>query len=162
MKLRLVTVITGLGLMLPVVLACLPSTGWIDSCSGSVIGVNAQIESNSNDNAGVGFAIPIDAVKSVADTIISGGTVQHAYLGVQIGDTSAGTGAQVTRVVSGLSGAASQLASTDRRPVDSTPAGATIFGVEASRIVKKPGCTSSRGASQTPLERMYVGGASRP
>ena len=27
--------------------------------------------------------------------------MQHAYLGVQIGDTTAGTGAQVTRVVSG-------------------------------------------------------------
>ena len=49
---------------------------------GEVIGVNAQIESNSNDNAGVGFAIPIDAAKWVADTIISGGTVQHAYVGV--------------------------------------------------------------------------------
>jgi putative serine protease PepD len=72
----------------------------IDS-SGKVIGVNAQIESNSNDNAGVGFAIPIDAVKNVADTVIAGKTVQHAYLGVQISDTADDTGAQVSRVVSG-------------------------------------------------------------
>jgi putative serine protease PepD len=72
----------------------------IDS-SGKVIGVNAQIESNSNDNAGVGFAIPIDAVKDVAETVISGKTVQHAYLGVQISDTADDTGAQVSRVVSG-------------------------------------------------------------
>jgi putative serine protease PepD len=77
------------------------SGGPLLDSSGKVIGVNAQIESNSNDNAGVGFAIPIDAVKSVADTIISGGTVQHAYLGVSIGDTSDETGAQVSRVVSG-------------------------------------------------------------
>jgi putative serine protease PepD len=77
------------------------SGGPLLNSSGAVIGVNAQIESNSNDNAGVGFAIPIDAVKSVADTIISGGTVQHAYLGVQIADTNDNTGAQVTRVVSG-------------------------------------------------------------
>ena len=77
------------------------SGGPLLDSSGKVIGVNAQIESNSNDNAGVGFAIPIDAVKSVADTVISGGTVQHAYLGVSIGDTADDTGAQVSRVVSG-------------------------------------------------------------
>ncbi|MES1248072.1 MAG: trypsin-like peptidase domain-containing protein [Actinomycetota bacterium] len=77
------------------------SGGPLLNSAGAVIGVNAQIESNSNDNAGVGFAIPIDSVKSVADTIISGGTVQHAYLGVQIADAANGAGAQVTRVVSG-------------------------------------------------------------
>jgi putative serine protease PepD len=77
------------------------SGGPLLNTAGDVVGVNAQIESNSNDNAGVGFAIPIDAVKAVADTIISGGTVQHAYLGVQIADTSGSSGAQVTRVVSG-------------------------------------------------------------
>ena len=77
------------------------SGGPLLDSSGKVIGVNAQIESNSNDNAGVGFAIPIDAVKSVADTIISGGTVQHAYAGVSIGDTTNNTGAQVSRVVGG-------------------------------------------------------------
>jgi putative serine protease PepD len=77
------------------------SGGPLLDATGKVIGINAQIESNSNDNAGVGFAIPIDSVKSVADTIISGGTVQHAYAGVSIGDTSDDTGAQVSRVVSG-------------------------------------------------------------
>jgi putative serine protease PepD len=73
----------------------------IDAATGKVIGVDAQIESNSNDNAGVGFAIPIDAVKSVADTVISGKTVQHAYLGVRIGDASTGAGAEVGNVVGG-------------------------------------------------------------
>ncbi|HEY3542644.1 MAG TPA: trypsin-like peptidase domain-containing protein [Gaiellaceae bacterium] len=77
------------------------SGGPLLNTSGQVIGVNAQIESNSNDNAGVGFAIPIDAVKDVADTVIAGKTVQHAYLGVQIGDTSSDTGAQVAKIVSG-------------------------------------------------------------
>jgi putative serine protease PepD len=73
----------------------------IDAATGKVIGVDAQIESNSNDNAGVGFAIPIDAVKNVASTVIAGKTVQHAYLGVQIGDASNGAGAEVGKVVSG-------------------------------------------------------------
>jgi putative serine protease PepD len=46
----------------------------------------------------VGFAIPSDAVKSVANTLIAGQAVQHAYLGVQIGDSPSGTGAVVSTV----------------------------------------------------------------
>jgi putative serine protease PepD len=74
------------------------SGGPLLNMSGQVIGVNAQIESDSGGNDGVGFAIPSDAVKSVANTLIAGQTVQHAYLGVQVGDSSSGTGAQVTTV----------------------------------------------------------------
>jgi len=77
------------------------SGGPLLDLSGDVIGVNAQIDSNSNDNAGVGFAIPIDAVKDVADTVIAGKTVQHAYLGVEIGDAPNGAGAQIQTVRSG-------------------------------------------------------------
>jgi putative serine protease PepD len=74
------------------------SGGPLLNVSGQVIGVNAQIESDSGGNDGVGFAIPSDAVKSVANTLIAGQTVQHAYLGVQVGDSSSGTGAEVTTV----------------------------------------------------------------
>jgi putative serine protease PepD len=74
------------------------SGGPLLNMSGQVIGVNAQIESDSGGNDGVGFAIPSDAVKSVANTLIAGQTVQHAYLGVQVGDSSSGSGAQVTTV----------------------------------------------------------------
>jgi putative serine protease PepD len=77
------------------------SGGPLLDLSGDVVGVNAQIDSNSNDNAGVGFAIPIDAVKGVADTLIAGKTVQHAYLGVQIADAASGAGAQVAEVKNG-------------------------------------------------------------
>jgi len=76
------------------------SGGPLLNSSGEVIGVNAQIESDSGGNDGVGFAIPIDAVKSVANTLIAGGTVQHAYLGVQIGDAPNGGGAQIGSVKS--------------------------------------------------------------
>jgi putative serine protease PepD len=73
------------------------SGGPLLNSSGQVIGVNAQIESDSGGNDGVGFAIASDAVKSVADTIIAGGKVEHAYLGVTIGTASSG-GAQVSSV----------------------------------------------------------------
>ncbi len=49
---------------------------------GKVIGVNAQIQSDSGGNDGVGFAIPSDTVRSVASQLISSGRVEHAYLGI--------------------------------------------------------------------------------
>ena len=75
------------------------SGGPLFNSSGEVIGINAQIESDSGGNDGVGFALPINASKKVADTIIAGGKVQHAYLGISVGDTTSGTGAQIERVV---------------------------------------------------------------
>jgi S1-C subfamily serine protease len=49
---------------------------------GHVIGVNAQIQSDSGGNEGVGFAIPSNTVKSVATQLIGSGKVEHAFLGV--------------------------------------------------------------------------------
>ena len=72
----------------------------IDVATNSVIGINDQIESDSNDNAGVGFSVPINTAKHVADTLIAGGTVKHAYLGVTITDAASG-GVQIGCVVSG-------------------------------------------------------------
>ena len=56
---------------------------------GHVIGVNAQIESDSGGSDGVGFAIPSNTIKSIASQLISSGKAQHAYLGVELGDTAA-------------------------------------------------------------------------
>jgi S1-C subfamily serine protease len=49
---------------------------------GRVIGVNAQIESESGGSDGVGFAIPSNTVRSVATQIVDTGEAEHAYLGV--------------------------------------------------------------------------------
>jgi putative serine protease PepD len=77
------------------------SGGPLLNATGQVVGVNVQIDSNSNGSEGVGFATPIDTVKGIAETLISGGKVQHAYLGIQVGDASGNAGAQVSCVVSG-------------------------------------------------------------
>jgi putative serine protease PepD len=75
------------------------SGGPLLDADGNVIGVNAQIESDSGGNDGVGFAIPSSIVQSVAQQLISSGKVQHAYLGVQLTDSSGGAG--VAQVSSG-------------------------------------------------------------
>jgi len=60
------------------------SGGPLLNADGSVIGVNAQIESESGGNVGIGFAIPIDTVKDVAGQLIKEGKVEHAYLGIEM------------------------------------------------------------------------------
>jgi len=62
------------------------SGGPLLNARGQVIGVNTQIETGNElerGNVGIGFAVPIDTVKSVAAQIIRNGKVEHAYLGVQ-------------------------------------------------------------------------------
>ena len=77
------------------------SGGPLLTTDGTVIGIDAQIDSDSGGNDGVGFAIPINAAKSVADTLIAGGKVEHAYLGIKVGDSTSPVGAQVSSVISG-------------------------------------------------------------
>ena len=87
------------------------SGGPLVDANGAVIGINTAIASlggTSAGNIGVGFAIPVDEVKSVADQLISGKTPQHALLGVQISDDPAG-GAAVTSVTSNSSAAKAGL-----------------------------------------------------
>ena len=57
----------------------------IDS-SGKVIGVNSQIESSSEGNVGIGFAVPIDTASEVAQQLIADGQVHHAFLGISGSD----------------------------------------------------------------------------
>ena len=61
------------------------SGGPLLDANGRVVGVNAQIQGGTVDaNVGVGFAIPSDTARSVADQLIAHGKVQHAVLGVQV------------------------------------------------------------------------------
>ncbi|HEX8465712.1 MAG TPA: Do family serine endopeptidase, partial [Abditibacterium sp.] len=53
---------------------------------GRVIGVNNAIYSESGGNQGIGFAIPVNTARNVADKIARDGRVRRAYLGVSIGN----------------------------------------------------------------------------
>lgn len=48
---------------------------------GEVIGINTAIRA---DAAGIGFAIPIDKVKVIKDTLAAGKQVPHPYVGIQM------------------------------------------------------------------------------
>ena len=58
------------------------SGGPLLDSSGQVVGVNSQIESNGPGNVGIGFAVPIDTAREIAQQLIESGEVQHAFLGI--------------------------------------------------------------------------------
>ncbi|MGH3025802.1 MAG: S1C family serine protease [Gaiellaceae bacterium] len=66
------------------------SGGPLFDLDGKVIGITSQIQSESGDNAGVGFAIPSNLVKSIVPQLLKNGKAQHALLGVSIKDTAKG------------------------------------------------------------------------
>jgi S1-C subfamily serine protease len=71
--------------------------------SGKVIGINVQIRTDTGDNAGIGFAVPIDLAYDVAQQLIAGKPIELGYLGVSSTDDPGNgrTGALLTRVEAG-------------------------------------------------------------
>jgi 2-alkenal reductase len=61
------------------------SGGPLFDARGRVIGINAQIRSQSGtgNDSGVGFAIPIDAAKRSVSQLIDKGRVTYAYVGIE-------------------------------------------------------------------------------
>jgi S1-C subfamily serine protease len=58
------------------------SGGPLLDAGARVIGINQQIETNSGANDGVGFAVPISAVKRSIAQLEKTGTAEYAYIGV--------------------------------------------------------------------------------
>jgi putative serine protease PepD len=62
------------------------SGGALVNCAGQLVGVptaGATVPNSGGGSIGLGFAIPVDLAKSVADEIIATGRVTHAFFGVQ-------------------------------------------------------------------------------
>jgi putative serine protease PepD len=104
------------------------SGGVLLNLNGDVVGVTAQIDSESGGNDGVGFAIPSNTVRSVVSQLVTGSSVQRGYVGVhiqtipsdvagQLGNTAAGV--EVTSIVAGSPAAKAGLkASTGSQVVN--------------------------------------------
>jgi S1-C subfamily serine protease len=60
------------------------SGGPMFDARGTVIGINAQIRSESGTAEGVGFAIPIDAAERSMEQLIQTGRVRYAWIGVSM------------------------------------------------------------------------------
>ncbi len=60
------------------------SGGPLLNLEGEVIGVNAAIATTSGTNSGVGYSIPVDAVRSVVPSLIEKGSYTYPYMGVAL------------------------------------------------------------------------------
>ena len=62
------------------------SGGALVNCEGQLVGVptaGATVPNSAGGSIGLGFAIPVNLAKSVADEIIATGRVTHAFFGLQ-------------------------------------------------------------------------------
>jgi putative serine protease PepD len=95
------------------------SGGALINADGEVVGINTAIASlaqgttSEGGNIGVGFAIPIDTARDIAQQLIDDGTVSHAFLGVSIADAPDGSGALVQAVEDGQPAAQAGLQEGD-------------------------------------------------
>ena len=81
------------------------SGGPLVDSTGAVVGINSAIASlgqgTTAGSIGLGFSIPINQAKRVADEIISTGKSSRPFLGVNFDTSYTGTGARVLKLVSG-------------------------------------------------------------
>ena len=116
------------------------SGGPLLDLDGKVVGVNAQIESESGGNDGVGFAIPSSTVKSIVAQILEDGSVQHAYLGVSVTAAADGTaGAQLAEVRSGTPAAEAGLQAGDVLTAVDGDAVSSAAALQSAIDARKPG-----------------------
>ncbi len=58
------------------------SGGPLLDAGARVLGINEQIETNSGSNSGVGFAVPVSAIKRSIAQLEESGSAEYAYIGV--------------------------------------------------------------------------------
>ena len=111
------------------------SGGALVNMSSQLVGINSAIATLGADSGdaqsgsiGLGFAIPVDQAKRIADELISTGKASHASLGVQVTTDKDAPGAKVMEVVA--NGAAANagvpkgviVTKVDDRPINSADA----------------------------------------
>ena len=130
------------------------SGGALVNCSGDLIGIptaGATVPSSTGESSGgsigLGFAIPVDLGKTIADEIISTGRVTHAFFGLQTVPIPQATAAEagiseglfVAGVVAGGPAAKAGLAQGDIiTKLDGSPA-TTNVQLQELTLTKSPG-----------------------
>jgi 2-alkenal reductase len=124
------------------------SGGPLLDARGRVIGINAQIRSDSGTAEGVGFAIPINSARRSMEQLVATGRVAYAYVGVTTRDVTpslarrfgfeADRGALIQEAVEGTPAARAGLrGSEDRRVFNGLPVwvgGDLIVGFAGERV----------------------------
>lgn len=129
--------------------------------NGRVLGLADQIQTNNTtpegegSSSGVGFAIPSNMVAHIANLILAGKPVQHAYVGVFLNGTSTG-GAEISSVQPGSPASSAGIqqgdvvTAIDGRPISSTEQFIAIVDTYAPG--QKITLTVKRGGSSQQLK----------
>ncbi|GAA5147206.1 trypsin-like peptidase domain-containing protein [Pseudonocardia eucalypti] len=92
------------------------SGGPLVDSTGALVGLNTAIRTDGGGSIGLGFAIPIDYARSIAEKLIQGGVVKHTELGINaakpVTDGSI-DGAEVKNVRPGSSGSEAGILEQD-------------------------------------------------
>jgi putative serine protease PepD len=135
------------------------SGGALVDCEGQLVGVptaGATVPNSGGGSIGLGFAIPVDLAKRIADEIIATGRVTHAFFGLQTVPIPPAAAQQaglpeglfVQAVTPGGPAAAAGLHAEDViTKIDGEPATSNIQ-LEELTLTKKPGDTVSIGYSR--------------
>jgi putative serine protease PepD len=121
------------------------SGGALANRLGEVIGINTLIYSQTGENSGIGFAIPIQTAKTVADKIVRGEPLDHGWLGVSSSPTDDGTGgAQL-----------SDISASSPAEQAGLQVGDIVFGVD-DKVVKGPSSLSALVVGHSPGEKVTL------
>ncbi|WP_078360877.1 S1C family serine protease [Mycobacteroides salmoniphilum] len=130
------------------------SGGALVDMNGALIGVNSAIASlgggqdsqggGQAGSIGLGFAIPVDQAKRIADELVATGTVRQASLGVQLGSDQDTRGALVAGVVRGSAAATAGL-----------PKGSVITKID-DQVIDGPEALVAAVRSKAPGDNMAL------
>src|SRR5262245_13802318 len=127
------------------------SGGALVEMDGHLIGVNAAIATIGiglpgapGGSIGLGFAIPVDQAKRIADELISTGRASHGSIGAQVGDDPSGSGARIVAVTPGGPAAAAGL-----------PAGALVSRLD-DRVIGSANALVAGVRSRAPGDRVTL------
>ncbi len=127
------------------------SGGALVNMAGELVGVNSAIATLGGDSPasqsgsiGLGFAIPVDQAKRVADELISTGTASHASLGVQVSNDVTTHGAKIVEVVKGGAAAAAGM-----------PSGVVVTKVD-DRVIGSANALVAAVRSRAPGEKLTL------
>lgn len=127
------------------------SGGALVNMNGELVGINSAIATLGGDSPqaqsgsiGLGFAIPIDQAKRIADELIQHGTATHASLGVQVSNDATTDGAKVVEVVKDGAAAVAGL-----------PSGAVVTKVD-DRVISSADALVAAVRSRAPGDKVTL------
>jgi putative serine protease PepD len=136
------------------------SGGALVNMNGELVGVNSAIATLGGDSGqsqsgsiGLGFAIPVDQAKRIADELIQNGTASHASLGVQVGNDAGVDGAKIVDVTAGGAASAAGM-----------PSGVVVTKVD-DRVIGSADALVAAVRSRAPGEKVtltYIDTSGKP